>query len=229
MRDRMTAVRASVADIMNGKYTEDEGAKVVSPFGVELRRVMLVGLVVNRYSGQGFSSITIDDGSQTIRVKAWRDDASSLEKISSSSLVLVVGKIRKYDEEIHIAPEIVRELNDPNLMTLHTLERLRGVMTLSGVSTPESSGLEDEEMGAVISVQKESGPVEDSSSGLKLRHILQYIQQNAKPDGVPIEDIVAFFGARGHAKTDIQLKVIDLQGEEKIREVKAGRYVLTEL
>jgi hypothetical protein len=45
---------------------------------------------------------------------------------------------------------------------------------------------------------------------------------------VPIEDIVTFFGTRGHAKTDIQLKVIDLQGEEKIREVKAGRYVLTE-
>jgi len=225
----MTAVRASVADIVNGEYTEDEGAKVLSPFGVELRRVVLVGLVVNRYSGQGFSSITIDDGSQTIRVKAWREDASSLEKISSGSLVLVVGKIRKYNEEIHIAPEIVREMNDPNFMTLHTLERLRGVMTLSGVSTPESSSLEDEETGAVISVQKEPSAVEDSTSGLKLKHILQYIQQNARPDGVPIEDIVAFFGARGHAKTDIQLKVIDLQGEEKIREVKAGRYVLTEL
>lgn len=71
MQERMTAVRASVADIIRGTYNEEDGHHVVSPQGVGLRRVVLVGFIVRQYVGQGnFASITIDDGTETIRAKA---------------------------------------------------------------------------------------------------------------------------------------------------------------
>ena len=42
----MTAVRSNIADIVNGTYGDDNGPHVVSPYGVELRRVVLVGFIV---------------------------------------------------------------------------------------------------------------------------------------------------------------------------------------
>lgn len=237
MRERLVAVRASVADIVNGTYSEDDGPKTVSPFGVELRRVALVGVVVNHYSGQGsFASVTIDDGTETIRAKAWGAESAALEKVTPNTLVMIIGKVRQYDNEVYIVPEIVRELTDPNYITLHKLERLRAMITRSGVSTAETSLAEEDVIGTAISVEarptagtiEAPAIVEDSSSGLKSKQILQFIQKHAKPEGVPIEDIVTFFEKKGHSKSQIQLKVIDLQGEERIREVKVGRYVLTD-
>jgi RPA family protein len=237
MRERLIAVRTSVADIVNGTYSEDDGPKVVSPFGVELRRVVLIGVIVNQYTGQGnYAHVTIDDGTETIRAKAWGAESVSLEKVTPNTLVMVIGKVRQYDNEVYIVPEVVRELTDPNYITLHKLERLRAMITRSGISTAEAGPAEEDVIGTAISVEARpavspsEAPVstEDGSSELKSRQILQFIQKHAKPDGVPIEDIVAFFEKKGHSKSHIQLKVIDLQGEDRIREVKVGRYVLTD-
>ncbi|RDE16507.1 MAG: hypothetical protein C4K47_01245 [Candidatus Thorarchaeota archaeon] len=237
MRERLVAVRASVADIINGTYSEDDGPKIVSPLGVELRRVVLVGVVVDRYSGQGnFASVTLDDGTETIRAKAWGAESTSLEAVVLNTLVMIIGKVRQYDNEVYVAPEIVRELTDPNYLTLHNLERLRAMITRSGISTAETSLAEEDVIGTTVSVEARpaatasevSASVEDTSSELRPKQILQFIQKHAKSDGVPIEDIVAFFEKKGHSKSQIQLKVIDLQGEERIREVKVGRYVLTD-
>jgi RPA family protein len=89
MRERMTAVRASISDITKGLFSNDNGQHVVSPFGVELRRVVIVGFVVNKFSREGddsgkkrFESITVDDGTDTIGVKVWgEEEASVLERI----------------------------------------------------------------------------------------------------------------------------------------------------
>jgi RPA family protein len=237
MRERLVAIRASVADIINGTYSEDDGPKIVSPFGVELRRVVIIGVVINHYSGQSsFASVTIDDGTETIRAKAWGAESVALEKVAPNTLVMIVGKVRQYDNEVYIVPEIVRELTDSNYMTLHKLERLKAMLTRSGISTAETSLGEEDVIGTVVSVETKPvvgtletpDTVDNKSSGLKPKQILQFIQKHAKPDGVPIEDIVAFFEAKGHSKSQIQLKVIDLQGEDRIREVKVGRYVLTD-
>ncbi|MFX0107035.1 MAG: OB-fold nucleic acid binding domain-containing protein [Candidatus Hodarchaeota archaeon] len=229
MRERMTAVRASVADIVNGTYREDEGPHVISPYGVELRRVALVGMIVDQYAGQGnFASITIDDGTETIRAKAWGSEASSLEQVKKNVLTLLVGKVREYEGEVYIVPEVIRELDDPNYMGIHLMERYAGMLTLSGVSTPASADLEDfidETSVSEPTSSKERSPTKSTHVAGKIyKQILQYIELHATSDGISIEDIVSFFEERGHDRSDIQLKVIDLQEQEKIIEVSVGVY-----
>ena len=230
MRERMTAVRASVADIIKGKYGDDNGPRVISPFGVELRRVVLVGYIRNQYMGQGnFASITIDDGSETIRGKLWGTEASSLETVKLNSFVMVVGKVREYQDEIYIAPEIVRELDDPNYMTTHMLERYRAMLTLSGVTYPDSASLETDDFGSEQSSLEESTstsstPKKSSVTGLS-KQILQFIEQHANPEGVSIQDIVSFFEVGGHEKSAVQLKVLDLIESERIVEIEIGKYL----
>ncbi|UCE11594.1 MAG: hypothetical protein JSW61_06580 [Candidatus Thorarchaeota archaeon] len=232
MMERMTGVRASVEDVIKGKFSRENGPHVISPLGVELRRVVLVGFVVQHYARAGeYSSITIDDGTETIRAKAWREDADILASVEPNSLVMVVGKVREYQGEVHIDPEIVRNVTDPNFITLHHLERYRAVLTLAGISTPlevepgDSPAKTEGDVQATI--DEATPPLTDSVSlsGTFSKQIVQFVEQMG-PAGVKIQEIIEFFEGRGHSKTDIQMKVLDLQDQEKIIEIELGKYVI---
>jgi len=226
----MTAVRASISDIIQGEFSEENGSHVISPFDVELRRVALVGFVVDKFhkdagsDAKRFESITLDDGSETIRVKVWGDeDASLLEGVKENILALVIGKIRKYEDEVYLVPEIVRELKDPNFMGLHLMQRYHAVLTRSGVTMPVTA--EDDQQRLTPS---KTGAKAPSLAGVT-KQILSYIELNATPEGVQMKDIVTFFEGRGHQSMDIQMKVFDLVADGLISEVDPGRYIPAEM
>ena len=229
MRERMTAVRAAVSDIVNGTFGDDNGSHVISPYGVELRRVALVGLIVDHYSKEGYASITLDDGTETIRIKAWGGEANSLEKVQANILALIIGKVKEYQGEVYVSPEIVRELDDPNYMTVHQLERYAAMLTRSGVALETTFGSEGflEESAPPPKHEVAEKPLEKKAkpvSGKIYKQIMQYIEENSEEEGVPIASIVDFFEEKGHDRTDIQLKVLDLQGQGSLVEVKVGVY-----
>ncbi|UCH04254.1 MAG: hypothetical protein JSW05_11865 [Candidatus Thorarchaeota archaeon] len=232
MRERMTAVRASVSDIVNGTYKKDNGHYVVSPHGVELRRVVLVGFIVEQFSRKDLASITIDDGTETIKAWAFDDEAKSLEKAASDALTLVVGKVREREGEVYIIPEIIRQIEDPNYLSLHLLERYSGMITGSGVTPQVVSDFQETLSESTRAETPEStekiGSEESQVLGKVNRQILQFIENHSDKGGVPIDDIIKFFEERGHARSDIQLKVINLHGKGKIVEVSVGVYRLAD-
>jgi RPA family protein len=232
LMERMTGVRASVEDVIKGKFTGGNRPNVVSPYGVEIRRVVLVGFVVQHYTKSGeYSSITIDDGTETIRVIAPHENPFLLVSVEPKSLVMVVGKVRESDGEVHIDPEIVRKLADPNFITLHRLERYRAILTLSGISnlgaTESADRTQATETDVQTTIEETSPPSPDSISisGTISKQIIQFVKQMG-PTGVKIQDIIEFFEERGQSKTDIQMKVLDLQDQEKIVEIELGKYVI---
>jgi RPA family protein len=72
-----------------------------------------------------YSSITIDDDSDSIRVKAFREQVNIFDNFNVGDLVMVIGKVRNYADENYIIPEIVKKITDPNLESLHKLEVLK--------------------------------------------------------------------------------------------------------
>jgi len=223
MKERMTAVRASISDITNGSYSNDNGPHVISPFGVELRRVVLVGFVVNKFYREGdesgkkrFESITLDDGTDTIGVKVWgEEDSDILEGVKESILALVVGRVREYNDEVYLMPEVVRELKDPNYMSLHLLERYRAILNRSGISSADT--LEQQQELLV----KTSTP---SVSGKLANEIIAYVRLEAGPKGIPLKDIVAYFEKKGQDSEKVQTKVFNLVAEGALNEVSIGQF-----
>lgn len=228
MRKRMTAIRASVADVSRGRFVKEaEGSYVLSELGVQLRRVVVVGFVVRRYFKPGeYASITIDDGTETIQAKAWGRDQRKvdlLSEIDENNLVLVIGRVREWNDEIFIDPETIRELTDPNFMTLHLLERYRTIMSLAGVTAPTSF-----ESGSEPFFEETREPVDIDSlelSGTLAKQVIQFIEQRDSGRGVRIGEIIEYFESQGHEKAKIQMKVLDLQDQERILEVELGTYV----
>ncbi len=253
MQERIAAVRATVDDIVRGSFvkgSKDSSSKVVSPYGVELRRVALVGHIVGKIhtkKEREFASITLDDGTETIQVKAWDSDAQKLELINqtgSGILALVVGRVRQFGDETYIDPEIVREVEDPNYLTLHKLERMKGILKLSGVSVPDVSpetafdGMEqpapqtkaaaeppkDRQNEKRTEKHKGASKAQPAKGSLRSK-ILAFIKESADDGGVSTPKIAEFFKDSGASKSEIDLAVIDLLENKKIREVKVGVYV----
>jgi len=231
MRKRMTAVRASISDIVNGTYGEDNGAHVTSSYGVELRRVVIVGFVVSKFTSdpeegkKRITSITLDDGTETIQINVWGEEESALlEGVKQDILALVIGKVRKsknpkYEDNIYLIPEIVKEIKDPNYMGLHLLERYQAILTRSGISTSVSSDDGQQQLTTII-----GGPSPTSLTGLT-KQILSYIELHATPKGVNLKDIVAFFKEKGKDAIEIQTKIFKLIEDGFINEITPSSYL----
>ncbi len=228
MQERITAVRASISDIVNGTLETATGKHVKSPFGVELRRVVLVGFVVNKFYSSDeskkkkFESITLDDGTETIRVKAWSEmDMALLEGVKENILALVVGRVREYGGEIFIEPEIVREITNPNYMSFHLTERYKAILTRSGVTMPstDEDDLDVEQEILTSMVSQYPTPVK----GLA-KDIVSYVQLEASDVGVPLKDIVAYFEEKGKDPDKVQTKLWGLVADGYIIEKPIGHF-----
>lgn len=131
---RLTAKKVRISDIVNGRYFSGSRENmtpsyVITPFGQKISRVNLVATVTEKFESDDgmYSSITLDDGTDGIRVKTFGDGTKILNKINLGDLVLVIGKIKEYAGELYVNAEIVRKV-EPNYEILRKLEILNDLI-----------------------------------------------------------------------------------------------------
>jgi RPA family protein/predicted transcriptional regulator len=121
MNKRWIAYKLKVKDIAEGRYTDDG---FIEHNDLQVNRVRLMGTVVQKFvaddSKYGF--FIVDDGSQTIRVRSFQDSVGLIKGVEISDIVDVFGRIRKYEDEIYVIPEIVKKVDDPNFWILRQIE-----------------------------------------------------------------------------------------------------------
>lgn len=127
---RQTTSRARISDIINSNFIRKEGFEpsyVLTDLGQRISRAYLIGTIVDKFMSEAgnYSSITIDDDSDSIRIKAFREQVNIFDSFNIGDLVMVIGKIRNYADENYIIPEIAKKITDPNLESLHKLEILK--------------------------------------------------------------------------------------------------------
>ena len=125
-RMRFTAQKCRIKDIVCGKYVSPEGigsGYVLLEDGREVSLVHVLGTVVNFYvsDDEKYGFIVLDDGTGMIRVKAFQD-TSVIRKVKRGDIVDVVGRLRQYNDEVHMFPEFVRRVDDVNCETLRKIE-----------------------------------------------------------------------------------------------------------
>ncbi len=120
---RAPAVKARVADLNQGEW-KDKFLELKT--GEQVSRCRVLGTIVTKFlSDEGtFANITLDDSTDTIRAKTW-DDMKLIEKTSIGDIVDLIGKVRIYNGEIYIVPEIIKKVDDPNFEMLRKLELIK--------------------------------------------------------------------------------------------------------
>lgn len=125
-RKRLPAVKTKVAALINGKYVKQEGFNpnyVLTPAGMRLSRINIMATIVDKFLSESgrFASITLDDGSGTIRAKAF-NAVSIFENFSPGDIIDFVGRVKEYQDETYLVPEIIRKVDDPNYELLRDLD-----------------------------------------------------------------------------------------------------------
>ena len=125
--ERQTARKVRISDIASGSFVKQEGMEpnYAETAAGPVARARILATIMNVFRSEdgNFGSVTLDDGTDTVRAKAFKD-LSVLQGVSTGDLVEVIGKVREYNGEIYIMPEIIRKVD-------HEMELLRRAELLS--------------------------------------------------------------------------------------------------
>ena len=85
--------------------------------------LLLGGYVVDKFvkPDNSYISLTLDDGSGKMNIKAWKEDTPLLN-YSIGELLLIVGRIKDYNNQLYVIPEVVSKLENPLWAKFRTLE-----------------------------------------------------------------------------------------------------------
>ncbi len=107
---RQTAKFTTAEELNSGKYFQKEGFTpnyLLTPDGRRMSRARIVGTVVDTFvnDDETYGSLTIDDGTDTVQLKFF-NELDAIEEFEQGDIVEAVGKVREYQGEIYMNPEI---------------------------------------------------------------------------------------------------------------------------
>ncbi len=122
---RNIAYKMRIGDILKSNPIIQEGRLLFLELGdKKIVRVNIVANVVDKFSNDGekkYASLTIDDASGQIRIKAFGDDIQALTNCMQGDTLRVIGNIREYNNELYIIPEIIKKV-DPKWLLVRKFE-----------------------------------------------------------------------------------------------------------
>ena len=123
---RITTAKTKIRPIVRGKFVKCEGftpSYVLTQLGQKLSRVRLVATVLRKYVAESgnFAALTLDDGTETIGVKVF-NAVSMFENLKEGDDIDIIGKVREYQGEVYLFPEIIHKIDDPNIELLREVE-----------------------------------------------------------------------------------------------------------
>ncbi len=183
---RKPAKKVRIKDILEGKFfhgsKEDfKESFLISPFGQKISRVNLVGSVVNKFLSEeeNYAFLIINDGSGSIRVKAFGESIENLKKLEVGDLVQIIGKIKEFNAELYISFEIGRKV-EPNFEILRKLEILKELIKQKRIfeDIKNASNLPEEEL---MKYAKEKYGMEEEC----VKFILESLEMGKRVDYKP--------------------------------------------
>ena len=110
---RQIAYKVWIASLLASEYVKGLGEydpNYISLEGLHVSRINIIASVIDIFKNEekGYMSVSLDDGSGVLKVKVWKEELKLLQAVSVGELVQVVGKLKMFNEELYINPEIVR-------------------------------------------------------------------------------------------------------------------------
>lgn len=208
---RATAYKTMVRNVLSSEYVakEGEGAHIILN-GKQASRVRLLATIVNKFTNDEKKSGTliIDDGTEVMSVRGWEGEYDTICKASVGALVDIVGRVRKYNDDIYVIPEVIKPV-EPDWLVLRKLEL--------GRKTGDAPEITEEN--AEVKDGEEQKKLSDNTA-LK-NDIIELIKKKGT-EGATIEELTELAGDRNKCVECMRSLIED----DMIFEPRAGRYKL---
>ncbi|MDO8508787.1 MAG: OB-fold nucleic acid binding domain-containing protein [Nanoarchaeota archaeon] len=122
---RHIAFKYRIGNLLTGKpILENDRLRFLEINNKNIIRVNIIANIVDKFLQEGekkYGSITLDDATGQIRVKAFGDDLSKFSPFNQGDTVLLIGLVKHWKDEIYISPEIIKK-KDPSFLLIRKLE-----------------------------------------------------------------------------------------------------------
>lgn len=188
---RNVAFKYRIGSILSSKpVMEADRLKNVEIDSKSVVRVNVIANVIDKYIQEGekkFASLTLDDGTGQIKIKAFGDDTEKFAPLNQGDTILVVGLVRSWNNEIYVTPEIIKK-KEPSFLLIRKLE-VEAEQPIKSLDKEQTSQLKDKILTMVKEAEKDGGvAVEKLITELKESpdHINQEVKKLLE-DGVAYE------------------------------------------
>ena len=142
---RQVAYKVRISDILNSSFFKDElSAGYVKINNETVSRVNVIGAIVH-ISGDGsnYKSTVFDDGTGKILLRTFENSAV-FSKVEVGDVMLMIGKVREFNNEKYIIPEILKKNNNVGWINLRKIElKKNNVPENKVVSIPSAAVAEE--------------------------------------------------------------------------------------
>jgi RPA family protein len=232
--ERGTAVKLRVGEVLEGEFHRGEGQMepnylLLSQRG-KVSRVRLLGTIVSRFMSedQKYATLTLDDGTDTIALRAFREEVEIFREVKIGDDVDVIGKVKEYEGERYVSPEIVRRLEDPHWELVRRLELFLEEERLREEGTPSPQRTERSERGSVeeevVEGLREEGGASDEEPQAapdQKMLVLELIERLGGEGGVKY---LTLLEESGLSDEELEEVLSEMMGDGEIYEPKIGRF-----
>jgi len=234
---REPAVKVRIKDILTGKFFpgEKESMKpsyLLTTYGRKVSRVNILATITDKFvnEDESYVSLILDDGSASIKAKAFRDVVKLVKNLEIGDMAIVIGKIREWNEELYVNIEVARKVEDPNYEIYRKLELIkeilpykRMVLELKNMREKMSEeefvkearrrfGLEEFVLEALLKTEEEEKDYK--------AEVLKVLRELDRGEGV---DVISLFEIIKIPAQTLDSILTELISEGKIEEIEAGR------
>jgi len=112
-RERQVAYKTDINSLKKGNYVTQEGwdPNYIQIDDKKISRANIIAAVVDKQVTDNLATITIDDGTGNIVVKAFNEEVKKLENTHIGDVVLLIGRPRVYNNELFVSLEIIRKVD----------------------------------------------------------------------------------------------------------------------
>ncbi|MCK4972066.1 MAG: hypothetical protein KAS52_02015 [Candidatus Heimdallarchaeota archaeon] len=180
-------------DIVDGHLTKEEGEfgrwVLTTTNSEKIYKIRINGTIVDKYHSasdgtkKAFTTLSLDDGTATVRIKAWEETAEFLNSFILGNDVDLIGKPRSSEDEVYILPESVVLIEDSNKELYLRAKKIKRytkknlIISKEVQPAPEHNQEQKEKIWVMIS---------DSEEGVELEEIIT----KTKLDKTTVESII---------------------------------------
>ncbi|MBT4334204.1 hypothetical protein HOD61_00065 [archaeon] len=238
---RQTAYKAWISDLINNEYIQQKGEwepNFVQIRNKQVSRVNIIAIAVEKFNNDdgSYASLSIDDGTETIPLKVWKEEMDIIEGIEVGDIILTIGKIKEYNGLRYILPEIVKKIENPRWVEVRKIELTKEYGAPSIVAEKPSSNISEEPITEEVntSPKVESIGIEveeeqlDSGSQLSKgsrQDLLDIISRSKSEEGMDILELIETSGIDEESANSL---IQELLKEGEIFEIKKGKVKIIE-
>lgn len=200
---RQIAHKLRISDILCGVFAKDElSAGYIRLDNCNVSRANVIATVVYKSESPNYSSAIIDDGTGKIMVRSF-ENSDKFAKADVGDSVLVIGKIREFNNERYLMPEIFKKIGSAGWADV----RKRELEKVGFSKRPKNAD----------NAQTAEVPADANEE------VYLLIKGLDKGDGAPIDDVV---NSSNNAEAEAVINKLLEKGD--VFEVKPGRLKILE-